>query len=317
MKDRNKIQQIVFIGGSGRSGTTLLQAMLNAHKDIYGGPEFGYLGKVCGLRNLIESSTNPDNKLDVYFSKSELNKKFRDFILNLLEQPCINNSKIIISEKSPNNVFAFSELVKIFPNAKYLFVIRDPRAIYSSFKDINSKAKLNKSAKIRVPGYSKNLYRGLSYLNDSWSCGFDFVKKHPANSLVVSYEDLVLDPLITTKNICDFIGIEWDSQMLDHVGQMGKIINENEVSIWGGTKMYHQQIHHKSIDKWKKNLSSAEVGIINKKIFKDPLIEQKYYTEKHSTSHSLNFIWQLSLYNWKDFVFRLRKKAKSFIKKHL
>ena len=82
-KKNNQIKQIVFVGGAARSGTTLLQAMLNVHKSVFGGPEFGYLGKVCELRSMINSSTNPINKLDVYFSKEELNNKFRDFVINL------------------------------------------------------------------------------------------------------------------------------------------------------------------------------------------------------------------------------------------
>lgn len=306
-----KEEKYLFIGGCGRSGTTLLQAMLNAHKEVYGGPEFGYLPLLCQTKNKIESSINPKNKLDVYLNIDKLNRKFEYLIKELISGPAKEKEAKVISEKSPHNVNVFKDLSIIFPDAKFIFVIRDPRGIYASSKQIKERAKNDSS--IKPPDYAINLNKSVKYIEDTWSIGFDFVVKNPSKSIIVYYEDLVLNPELITKEICEFIELDWDSGMLNHSKNMDKIIGDNEKSIWGGADLYHRSVHTDSINKWKSLLTSSESLIIEKRLKKFEIIRNRYFSSDKSKKSMVSLTFILFLYrkNYYNLKQRLIKILKS------
>ena len=44
--------RFIFVGGAPRSGTTLVQNMLDSHPDILGGPEFIHIPDIINLRHI-------------------------------------------------------------------------------------------------------------------------------------------------------------------------------------------------------------------------------------------------------------------------
>ena len=44
-----ELGRLVFVGGSPRSGTTLVQGVLNHHLKVYGGPEFDFIPSIAEL----------------------------------------------------------------------------------------------------------------------------------------------------------------------------------------------------------------------------------------------------------------------------
>jgi Sulfotransferase family len=50
------LKRIVFVGGSPRSGTTLIQQLLNYHPAVYGGPEFDFVPEIADLFRRMRQS---------------------------------------------------------------------------------------------------------------------------------------------------------------------------------------------------------------------------------------------------------------------
>jgi hypothetical protein len=48
-KISEELGRLVFVGGSPRSGTTLVQRVLNHHPKVYGGPEFDFIPSIAEL----------------------------------------------------------------------------------------------------------------------------------------------------------------------------------------------------------------------------------------------------------------------------
>jgi hypothetical protein len=249
--------RLIFVGGSPRSGTTLVQNMLDSHSDILGGPEFLHLQDIVDLRKKLRRSISV-GWIDLYCSLDELDKHLRALVQNLFFPLADKHGCKYMSEKSPENILVFSELAELFPEAHFIHVIRDPRAIVSSMRDVYGRAK---QKKIDIPTFTANISSSIAYTLRCFDAGFAAVKKAPDKILTVVYESLVKDPEKETVRICQFLELEWDSQMMaphkkKHLGEQAITTKSDE--IWYDVKTYYQEPHDKNIEKWKKRLSSIQ-----------------------------------------------------------
>ena len=73
----------MFVGGAPRSGTTLVQNMLDAHPAILGGPEFLHLARIVELRAAMRESVAL-GMIDAFASADEVDRLFRALIEDLL-----------------------------------------------------------------------------------------------------------------------------------------------------------------------------------------------------------------------------------------
>jgi hypothetical protein len=134
-------------------------------------------------------------------------------------------------DKTIANCFHLSVLQKVFPNARYILLIRDPRANISSmiegwprverFGKPQLTTRIRESPEATVdhwtypapPGWQEQLSRPLPEICSwSWkqhvSQAFDFVQDADTKSLTVRYEDLRDEPFSTIRTISDTFGLE-------------------------------------------------------------------------------------------------------------
>lgn len=220
---------IVFIIGLPRSGTTMLELMLDGHSQLSVCPEIS-TGRVLwrlGVEKNINHSTQALLLLNYFyrytrhlahpipacFARQALRdihyplktpEWFNEIIQDYLKQ---KNAHIYL-EKTPENTFFTDTLMRAFPQSKYLIIIRDPFDILASlctgimaYKKIALSRKLLLSMAIQVKRGMKELYRRRP-----------FSSRH---HLIIKYEDLVEQPDDVLRQVCTFLQVEFEPQMLE------------------------------------------------------------------------------------------------------
>ena len=246
----------IIVGGVPRSGTSLVQKIMDLHPEIYGGPEFDHLFRIARLYQLMSEGVE-NGRISSYFNQADLKKYFENYVNDLFANVSDTNIKYI-SEKSPGNALAVNEIISMLPDSKFIIILRNPKAIIASVKKVNKRS----SQKI-VPG--KYLLRELYFIDKYFNC----IKKTIDNPKVhmVYYEDLVREPEDHVKDICRFLNIRFHSEMLntEKKNKTSELIASGNVTLsaWYTSEEFDRKIQDTEIDKWKDALSVNEIRFIN------------------------------------------------------
>lgn len=127
--DSSRDLRVVWVGGQGRSGTTLVRAMLDAHPALNCGPETILLADLLGT---YKAQLEPLNQMqmvrtDARDGKRAMQLALRAFIQRVLVERA--DGAPVLCNKEPHNLRYGLLLHQIFPNSKFVFVIRDGRAV--------------------------------------------------------------------------------------------------------------------------------------------------------------------------------------------
>lgn len=222
-----------FIVGVGRSGTTLLMSMINAHPDVTMPPETHFLRRqVVPDHGVKPGEVEERLRSDEYFSRldldlSELLDYFRkggiqyDWVLlyrRILWQYLKNSGSNLIGDKDPKSVEYLPVIKAIFPDAKILHMVRDPRDVVLS----REKA-----------GWSKDrswFTHPLAY-RVQFQMGRDRGRNlFGENYMEVKYEELITQPEETLETVSGFLGINYSKKMLDFGESGEELVAEDEKS---------------------------------------------------------------------------------------
>ena len=260
----------VFIISLPRSGSTLLQKMLAAHKDINSVAEPWLLLPLSTMKNnpKVKSYSNfsmwhtqiaIDDFIQHLPEKDEsFNKIIRDFIINLYSD--LDSNALFFVDKTPRYHLIIDFIVSIFPEAKFIFLCRHPLDILASIITSWGKDKLH------ITHWAMDLYQGPFNL-------FEGYQNNADQSIVINYNELVTHPKQTLIHVCDFLGIKYSDTLLS-----GWSTLKLQGSM-GDTKIKAMKsIDTKSIDVWKTVLNTHV-----RKIF------AKWYI-KYLSSDVLNFM---------------------------
>lgn len=271
--NRSIKQDPVFIIGSGRNGSTLLASLLNNHDKIFFPPEQYALpyvmlywklgGCFCfntfsnfSIRTFLKPRNNQNWLLkpsDFDDIKSKLKSPDSDLI-DIIDTVYLNyagkykSGVQVYGDQSPVNTQFLYLISHIYPNAKFIFLVRDPRDVVLSYK------------KLKNNPASKTSYAVWKW-KESIKGYYKLVNKNH-NVLLLKYEDLVSSPKSSIKTICRFLNIQYIDNMEFPSGKEKEILGTENV-------FYHSNIGNpintKSIGKWKEYLTKVEIEYINKK----------------------------------------------------
>lgn len=245
---------MIFVGGSPRSGTTMVQNILDSHPDICGGPEFDRIPGIVDLRNKLRASVD-SGRISVFCSKEDVDREIGLLIVRLLSAYAEERGCKVISEKTPWNVLVFQDLMEIFPEAKFVFCVRDPRAVVASMLQVGERAKANGK---HSPPFTRSIFAAIRTIKAANSAGFSAASDRV---LPVVYERLLANPEQETKSICDLLRVRWSEEMLRpgekfHDGE--KILDD----VWYDSKTYSSNLDPGRADKWKSQLSLGDQATI-------------------------------------------------------
>lgn len=165
--------------------------------------------------------------------------------LHLALTGCLPDENIRFVEKSVENSEFASYLHKLFPDAVFLHIIRNPYAA------------LVASRKFRT---SRKRYPYLGTITRAMENSFYHAFLNPQvipNYHLIRYEDLVLDTPGTMQKVADVTGIPYSSAMLTP-STLGKL--------WKGNSMSGREFQGVStapIDSWKQEIQPLESSVIN------------------------------------------------------
>jgi hypothetical protein len=211
-----------FVVGSDRSGTTLLRLMLNEHSMLHVPRETLFIIDLINALPLDRRLSNKERRLafdiivknerwkDLEIQDNELwnnlqmldRPYLREIIKTVFEISASRAGKPVWGDKTPDYVKEIARIHEIFPNAKFIHVIRDGRDVCLSL------------LKRRWIGtWVPNIAR---YWSDCVYKGIAAGRNLPEDRYMeVYYEDLVLNSTQVLNNVCAFLGVEFEKQMLE------------------------------------------------------------------------------------------------------
>lgn len=236
---------LVFVAGSLRAGTTLLRLMLDHHPQISNPGEFDF-----AFDHIGDNGEPPDVK--EFISLMEENWIFR--AQNLAINPTLSYAEIIRSffaqKSEPSKIASFNihrgfhKVPYYFREAKYIYLIRDPRDVALSSVAM---------------GWAGNTYFAVDRViasEQSWDR-----LKHELRSdqfIELKYEDLLADPEKALAKVCDFLAVPYSRAML----------------------RYHENSSYGKVDptlayQWRSKMSLSELGLVESKC-RELLISRGY-----------------------------------------
>ena len=207
LKLSDKRQDPTFLVGFPRSGTTLLDTILDSHPMI----------EVLEEKNMVEKFINSLSELpsggldDLENMQSDQLKKIRDIYFNSLEQMVKNkdNSKLYI-DKLPLNIIYVGEIFRIFPNAKFILSLRHPcDCVLSCFMQ---NFKLN-DAMANFLNLDDTAYLYDSVMN-LWT---QYTSIFSINYYEIKYENVVENLELTVRSVLNFLELPWDNSVLEYL----------------------------------------------------------------------------------------------------
>jgi hypothetical protein len=268
----------LFILGNPRSGTSLLRITLNCHNNIVIPPESGFIvwwyekykhwNPVNGfyiLDDILQSKKIETWNLD----KNKILDNIRLYnpknyaeicsIIYLTYASNYNKDVKIIGDKNNYYIAHTDVLNKLYPNAKYIHLIRDVRDVACSYINLN---KLGSESvyKPELPTQIEDICKEWNDNNQSILNYSRTIQKE--NFLTIRYEDFVLDNRKTLLNICNFLGIEFDNAMLSYFDKNREFSLEPKETLDWKMKTL-EPLDVKNIGKYSQELSEIEVNTIN------------------------------------------------------
>jgi hypothetical protein len=250
----------IFICGFPKSGTTLLLALLDHHPELLAFPE-----ETRFFKDIVGKSSrcNPDYVLsqssvkklglgkftmtsgqrdysNIDFDEYEKHLRYSwdqraqderallECIIGSYGHVTEQRGKKYWVEKTPLNEKYLKKAVTLWPNMRAIYIIRDPRDNYCSYKKQRDRRFLNRSNRIMAtqdlsPDEKKaqikkispplSLNEFIAYWLESFTAWERFRRQH-VQCLQVIYSNLVRSPESELLRICEFLGIDWDPILL-------------------------------------------------------------------------------------------------------
>jgi hypothetical protein len=254
MADHSLGDNLIFVISQPRAGSTLLQKILGAHPEIHTvsepwialHPLFALRREVrtrhfdlCVARNAVaEFLRNLPEGEEAYC------EALRRMLSYLYERALSQSGKRIFLDKTPRYYFIISELRRVFPRARLVFLLRNPVAVVTSI--LETWCKLNPALELC---WSRDDLMTAPQLI------LDGISQAGAGATVVRYEDLVVAPGPTVTRLCSDLGIAFDTGMLAYGCGQGK----PERWVYGdqGTVYeYESPVPHRA-ERWREVLASS------------------------------------------------------------
>lgn len=262
-----------FIVGSGRSGNTLLRAILTGHGDLAVPPESYVLGPVvrdfrklaflpwAGLLRIVLGRFRFHPGFDaweldagaVYRKLAECPEEERS-LARIVDGLYRSWARQYMSgagrwgDKTPTNVYHLPRIDAVFPGAAYIHMVRDGRDVVASYLDAG-------------------LYESVERACDRWLESVRLVRRFgrglpPHRYLELRYERLVREPETVSREVCELLGVAFEPPMLEHRERADEL-GDTDAPHHAGLR---RPIDDRSVGSWRERLNGRQQSVVEDRL---------------------------------------------------
>jgi len=256
-----------FIVGSGRCGSTLLRVMLASHSRLTIPPETWFLislvkrfsiDRTLDAKQIDEAVSMvigdyrwPDMNFDPQEFRRQASQltapRVRDLVELIYRRHVEDEGKLRWGDKTPVYIEILPELARMYPGSRFIHLVRDGRDVAKSFK---------------ATGWDSGgrwLHDNTREWNKALRLHWRWMRSEFRDRiLLIRYEDLLLEMEPTLRQICAFIGEEFEPQMLTWEDKVDEQVPAREQLRHTKLKL---RIGLEGVARWKREMSAREIFI--------------------------------------------------------
>jgi hypothetical protein len=284
----------VFVIGYMRSGTSLLRNILASHPAVFASPgETKYFeyqttirrlypdlgqdqiltGLITTLADIVNNGRGvkletdptgyrptgyalPPGELETLNAQARQNREYGAVFRVVMDYYARQTGKIHWLEKTPQHTFFIGEIVRSIPDARFVEIVRDPRAVLASKKRFKDTARTTErfNEDLRKVKMMQRVYDPF-WDTLAWRLAVRAVKKaktlYPEQIITVQYEQLIAEPENTIRPVCEFLDLPFAARMLD----LEALRQE------AGFRLDYGSFSTDPLERWKNKLPPAEIAL--------------------------------------------------------
>jgi hypothetical protein len=251
-----------FIVGRGRSGTSLLGRMLDAHPAVGVAPEalfVMHLWRRYGRRELDERATlcfvqdlwREERLRRWRFERADVERKLLALAPASFARLCATVYALhaaasgkadpaLLGDKNPHYALFVDTLAEVFPRARFVHLVRDYRDNILSFQGVRFDLASVPALAYRWRRYNQEILRRSSRFSERF--------------LRLRFEDLVARPVPVLEEVCRFLGIDFEPSMLD-------FHTHRQDHLPGWHRNLERPLDGAQIGKWREALTPAAIAM--------------------------------------------------------
>ena len=275
--------RIILVVGNSRSGTTMMGRILGNHESVFTFQELHFFEQMWS-RKEKESHLSREECINLfarllctqregYFAQCDRKRAFylaeaglkiegaadaatpTDVLIRFMAYETARHGKSIPCEQTPRNVYYIREILEIFPGARVINMVRDPRDVLLSQKRRWKRPFLSGGEIPRSQAFRYWINYHPITISKLWNSAVAAGDALSGDTRVYTlrFEDLVSRPDFYMRQVCDFVGIAYDPEMLD-VPRIGSSSSHDDPAVTG--------IDREKKENWRRGgLNSAELYI--------------------------------------------------------
>ena len=219
--------QVFFVCGAPKSGTTWVQRILDAHPQVCCSGEGHFIqrfsapiAKVVRDYNAeLETAAKLVYEGEPYYgpvSQPEFDAMMRGFILARLTARAGPDTRFV-GDKTPTYTRHLPQLDRLFPGAKIIHIVRDPRDVAVSRMFHSQRAGYAEAAVQGSEQYRQTLEGAARLWREAVTAVDAFAAQHPGQVCEVSYRDLHDQPLDEIARLFAYLGASQPRVLVEQI----------------------------------------------------------------------------------------------------
>ncbi|GAB4191177.1 MAG: hypothetical protein Kow00105_05290 [Phycisphaeraceae bacterium] len=238
------MQRVIFVVGNSRSGTTMMGRVLGGHPRVHTFNELHFFEQlwqptptpepIDRAEAILLAGTLLTIERDGYYTQGNpatYREEAERIVAAINGEPltpprvyagfidyeCAGHGKTIGCDQTPRNLYYIRELLDLYPEARFVVMVRDPRDVMLSQKNRWKRRRLGAKG---TPWWNAlRTWAGYHPITISllWRSGIaagDAFAEDP-RVCVLRFEDLLADPEKQMRRVCEVVGLTYDPGMLD------------------------------------------------------------------------------------------------------